>query len=88
MLQYINLLIFYEGAVSKLVVTRQLDGEDFKNIDLKPFEISMAVMKEIGLVYIVDYISNNIQYIVSGFLYASISEALDGKTDNDTCTQL
>ena len=47
----------------------------------------MAVMKEIGakwLVDMADHISNNPQFIVNGFLHAGISEALDGKTDNDT----
>ena len=47
----------------------------------------MAVMKEISakwLVDMADYISNNLQFIVNGFLHAGISEALDGKTDNDT----
>ena len=68
-------------------VTRQLDGEDVENVDLEPVELSMAVMKEIGakwLVDMADYISNNPQFIVNGFLHAGISEALDGNTDNDT----
>ena len=47
----------------------------------------MAVMKEIGakwLADMADYISNNPQFIVNGFLHAGISEALDEMTDNDT----
>lgn len=54
---------------------------------MEPVELSMAVMKETGaklLVDMADYISNNPQFIVNGFLHAGISEALDRKTDNDT----
>jgi len=43
-------------------------------------------MKEITgewLVKMVDYISNNTQFIVNGFLYSDISEALDGGTIED-----
>ena len=48
--------------------------------------MSMAVMKEIGakwLVDMADYISNNPDFIVNGFLHAGISQALDGKTISD-----
>ena len=43
----------------------------------------MAVMKEIGSKWLVDaadYISNNPQFIVNGFVRAGITSALDGNT--------
>ena len=44
----------------------------------------MAVMRAKWLVDMADYTSNNPQFIANGFLHTGITEALDGKTDNDT----
>jgi len=67
-------------------VIEQLNSEDFEIVELEPVELSMAVMKEIGakwLVDMADYISNNPNFIVNGFLHAGIYQALDGKTISD-----
>ena len=46
----------------------------------------MAAMKEITgqwLLKMYDYISNNPNFIVNGFLHSGVSKALDGITDDD-----
>ena len=60
---------------------------DFSTAELNPVDLSMATMKEITgqwLVKMYDYISNNSDFIVNGFLHSGISKALDGiLTDDD-----
>ena len=64
----------------------QLDNPsaDFSTAELNPVDLSMAVMKITGqwLVKMYDYISNNPDFIVNGFLHSGISKALDGITDD------
>ena len=66
----------------------QLDNPsaDFSTAELNPVDLSMAAMKEITgqwLVKMYDYISNNPDFIVNGFLHSGISKALDGIIDDD-----
>ena len=66
----------------------QLDNlsADFSTAELNPVDLSMAAMKEITgqwLVKMYDYISNNPDFIVNGFLHSGISKALDGIIDDD-----
>ena len=54
--------------------------------ELNPVNLSMAAMKEITgqwLVKMYDYISDNPDFIVNGFLHSGISKALDGTCDDD-----
>ena len=65
----------------------QLDNPSagFSTVELNPVDLSMAAMKEITgqwLVKMYDYISNNPDFIVNGFLYSGISKALDDITDD------
>ena len=69
-------------------IMQQLDNPttDFSMAELNPVDLSMAAMKEITgqwLVKMYDYISNNHDFIVNGFLYSGISKALDGTCDDD-----
>lgn len=68
-------------------ISAQLEGEaDVDNVNIEPIDLSMAVMKEASASWLVemwDYISDNPQFIVNGFLHAGISKELDGD-NNDT----
>ena len=69
-------------------IMQQLDNPtaDFSTAELNPVDLSMAAMKEITgqwLVKMYDYISNNPDFTVNGFLHSGISKALDGITDDD-----
>ena len=59
---------------------------DFSTAGLNPVYLSMAAMKEITgqwLVGMYEYISNNLDFIVNGFLHSGISKALNGIIDDD-----
>ena len=67
---------------------QQLDNPttDFSTAELNPVDLSMAAMKEITgqwLVKMYDYISDNPDFIVNGFLHSGISKALDDTSDDD-----
>ena len=65
-------------------VLQQLDGhnlDDLESTDLQPVQLGMPVMKEVcahWLVEMAEYVSDNSQFIVSGFVRSGISLAIDG----------
>ena len=65
-------------------VMKQLDGKDMDDLqaaDIKPIDLSMQVVKQVGakwLVEMADYISDNPQFIVNGFVRSGITGTLDG----------
>ena len=64
-------------------VLTQLDGEDVENLEdleLQLINLGMPAMKELGAKWLVNaaqYISDNPQIIVNGFLHSGITGALD-----------
>ena len=55
---------------------------DDKPIDLQPVDLSMLLLKELGVKWIVeafDYLADNSAMIVNGFLQSGIFKALYGK---------
>ena len=61
------------------------------DISLEPTEMSMAVMKNVStkwFVKAVEYIADNPQFIVNGFVKAGICHALDGITSYDELDDL
>ena len=62
------------------------DAASVEDVIIEPVDLCMARIKEVSaswLVEMLDYIENNPQFIVNGFLHAGISKALDGKDDGD-----
>ena len=70
-------------------VTNQLEGRDLSNLEaaeLQPIDLGMPIMKEIGAKWLVDmanYISNNPQSIVNGFVHSGITRAADGMQSDE-----
>ena len=69
-------------------IMQQLDNPavDLSTAELQPVDLGMAAMKEITdqwLVNMADYITNNPQFIVNGFIHSGISKALDGGAIDD-----
>ena len=61
------------------------------DISLEPFDMSMAVMKNISAKWFIkaaEYIADNPQFIVNGFVKAGIRRALDGITSDDELDDL
>ena len=61
------------------------------DISLEPIDISMVVMKNISAKWFVkaaEYIADNPQFIVNGFVKAGICRALDGITSDDELDDL
>ena len=68
-------------------VTQQLKGQDIETVAVEPGDLSMGMMKEIGAKWLVDmahYIGDNPQFIVNGFIHASIAKALNGEDIDDS----
>lgn len=62
-------------------VLQRIEEEDVDAMDITPIKFQMPVMKELGakwLVKMAEYLSNNPQFIVNGFIKSGISGALDG----------
>lgn len=65
-------------------VMKQLEGKDLENLEeaeLEPINMGMPILKEIGakwLVGMAEYISDNPQFVVNGFLRSGIAGAIDG----------
>lgn len=59
--------------------------------ELKPVDLSLTAMKEVGAEWLVDvfeYIADNPKFVVNGFIKAGISEALDaGSIESETETE-
>ena len=68
---------------------QQLEGRDLNDLEaaeLQPIQLGMQVMKDVGakwLVELADNISNNLQFLVNGFIHSGITGAIDG-TESDT----
>ena len=57
-----------------------------ENVVLQPIDLGLPLMKEIGAIWLekmAQYISDNPQFIVNGFVRAGICRALDGCTSDD-----
>ena len=75
-------------------VQKQLEGQDItdlETLELQPIDLSLPALKEIGAKWLVDranYISENPQFIVNGFIHSGITGALDGTQTVDSEDQL
>lgn len=61
-------------------INNQLQDEDVETATLQPIDLGMPIMKELGakwLVEMADYIAENPQFIVNGFIRSGITPALD-----------
>ncbi len=69
------------------MVMEQLEGknmDDAEGLEIQPFELGMSVLKEVSakwLVEMVQYITDNPQFIVNGFIRSGITAAIDGVVD-------
>ena len=52
------------------------------HFQVQPVELGLPVMKDLGAKWLEEYICDNPQFIVNGFLQAGIPQALDGKFDS------
>ena len=71
---------FQKWYSDKIMLQLDNPSADFSTAELNPVDVSMAAMKITGQWY--DYISNNPDFIVNGFLHSGISKALGGITDD------
>ena len=55
-----------------------------QSLEIQPIDLSLARLKEVSAQWLVDYLSNNPQIIVNGFIEAGIPGALDESTTEDT----
>ena len=71
-------------------VLKQLEGQDISTLETlepQPIDLSLPALKEIGakwLVDMADYICENPQFIVNGFIKSGITGALDGTHTSDS----
>ena len=66
-------------------IMKQLDGKDIETSELEPIDLSMKAVKEQGAKWLVEwaeYMADNPQIIVNGFIKAGISAALDGNLED------
>ena len=65
-------------------ITKQIQEIDIESVELLPIDLSLGIVRELSvrwLVEMAEYISDNPQFIVNGFIWAGISESLDGCED-------
>ena len=58
---------------------------DNKEVELHPIDLGLPILKELGVMQLIEmfqYISDNSQFIVNGFIHAGILTALDGYAHN------
>ncbi len=73
---------------------KQLDGknvDDLEEVELQPIELGMPVLKEIGVQWLVgmaEYVSNNPQFIVNGFVRSGITSAIDDVNEDSSDDEL
>ena len=68
-------------------IFEQLQGRNTEEVELLPVDLSLPVLKEMGAKWIVEmfeYISNNPQFMVNGFLKAGITQEIDEPNGSDT----
>ena len=74
-------------------VMQQFDGKDIDDLEsaeIQPINLGMPISKEVSakwLVGMVDYITNNPQFIVNGFVRSGISSAIDGVVDMGSASE-
>ncbi len=70
-------------------ISKQLEGlseKDMDNVELTPIDLKLGSLKELGarwMIEMVDYIEENPDFIVNGFIKAGILSALNGKFPDD-----
>ena len=60
--------------------------DNFEAAEIQPVDMSMQVVKEVGAKLLVDmaeFIGENPQFVVNGFIKSGITGALDQIADND-----
>jgi hypothetical protein len=76
-------------------IIQQIQGKDVDDVELTPIDLSLPALKELGakwIVEIAEYLSDNPQFIVNGFMKAEILQAMamscddfdDVETDRDS----
>ena len=68
-------------------IYQQLEGSDLETAGLQPVDLSMPVLKEKGAEWLTEmgeYLSDNPQIIVNGFIRSGISDAIDGNNKEDS----
>ncbi len=69
-------------------VMKQLEGRDLSDLEsTQPIDLGMPVLKHIGLVDMAEYISDNSQFIVNGFMHSGIPgdiDRLEDETESDS----
>ena len=68
-------------------IYQQLEGSDLETAGLQPVDLSMPVLKEKGAEWLSEmgeYLSDNPQIIVNGFIRSGISDAIDGNNKEDS----
>jgi len=64
---------------------KQLEGVDIETCELKPTDLSLSMLKEVGakrLVEIAKYFEDNPMIIVNGFIRSGVTGALEGVEDD------
>ena len=67
-------------------VMKQMEGMEIESCEIKPIDLSMSVLKEVGakwLVEMAEYFQENPRIIVNGFIRSGITGALDGVEDDN-----
>ena len=67
-------------------IQKQLEGNDVESTELQPLDLSLPRLKELGAKWMVEmsqYLAENPQIIVSGFIKAGIAGALVGHIDSE-----
>ena len=73
----------FEKWYSEMVMQQldESDIEDLEQSDMQPTDLGMTILKEVGAKWFVvmpEYISDNLSFIVNGFLSSRITAAIDG----------
>lgn len=79
---------YSEQVMKQLDAARDMD--DLEQADIQPIDMSMQVLKEVGapwLVKTMEYISENPQFIVNGFVKSGLSAAMDGVFEEEKTTE-
>ena len=66
-------------------VTKKLKGRDVESTELAAVSLGLPILKELGakwMVQVAEYFADNPQIIVNGFIWAGITRALDGLSDD------
>ena len=64
---------------------KQIEGVDIETCELKPTDLSLSMLKEVGakrLVEMAKYFKDNPMIIVNGFICSGVTGALEGVEDD------